>query len=135
MSGERYRLIWASSYWSACTKPGKWEVMYLCVRGTNFAFFYYFLLDFGADSDFWQQDIIWCIIYIICSSPHIELCCVFCQFFSIVNHLSGVMVSIWDVILRKAQLFVISLDGVQRNLLQFRCNSIFVKGSLWSYGS
>ena len=27
-------------YWSACTKPGKWAVMYLYVRGINFASFY-----------------------------------------------------------------------------------------------
>ena len=29
-------------YWSACTKPGKWVVMYLCVRGIDFASFYDF---------------------------------------------------------------------------------------------
>jgi hypothetical protein len=26
----------ATLYWSACTKPGKWEVMYLCIRGIDF---------------------------------------------------------------------------------------------------
>ena len=36
-------------HWSACTKPGKWAVMYLCVRGIDFvSFSTIFLLDFGA---------------------------------------------------------------------------------------
>ena len=36
-------------HWSACTKPGKWVVMYLCVRGIDFvSFSTIFLLDFGA---------------------------------------------------------------------------------------
>jgi len=29
-------------YWSACIKTGKWSVMYLCVRGIDFASFDYF---------------------------------------------------------------------------------------------
>jgi len=33
-------------YWSACTKPGKWVVMYLCVRGFDFASFYDFSIGF-----------------------------------------------------------------------------------------
>jgi len=27
-------------HWSACTKPGKWAVMYMCVTGINLAYFY-----------------------------------------------------------------------------------------------
>jgi hypothetical protein len=30
------------SYWSACTKPEKWAVMYLCVRGIDVICIYYF---------------------------------------------------------------------------------------------
>jgi len=32
-------------YWSACTKPRKWTVMYLCLRGIDLTSFY--------DFDFW----------------------------------------------------------------------------------
>jgi hypothetical protein len=35
---------WFAFYWSACTKPGKWIVMYLCVTGINVVFTI-FLLD------------------------------------------------------------------------------------------
>ena len=33
-------------YWCACTKPLRWEVMYLCVRGIDFASFYDFSIVF-----------------------------------------------------------------------------------------
>ena len=35
-------------YWSDCTKTGKGAIMYLCVRGIKFAFFYEFLVGFNA---------------------------------------------------------------------------------------
>ena len=33
-------------YWSACTKPEKWAVIYLCVRGIDFASFCNFSIGF-----------------------------------------------------------------------------------------
>jgi len=42
-------IIWmrslATFYWNACAKPGKWAVMYFCVRDIDFASFY--------DCDIW----------------------------------------------------------------------------------
>jgi hypothetical protein len=38
-------------YWSACTKPGKWAVSYLCVKGMNFTSFYDFSIVFWNCSD------------------------------------------------------------------------------------
>ena len=38
-------------YWSVYNKPGEWEVMYLCVRGFNFASFYNFSIRFWNCSD------------------------------------------------------------------------------------
>ena len=35
-------------YWSVCIKPGKWAVMYLCIRGIDFDAFYDLILDFRA---------------------------------------------------------------------------------------
>ena len=35
-------------YWNASERPGKWAVMYMCVRGMNFAFvFMIYRFDFG----------------------------------------------------------------------------------------
>jgi hypothetical protein len=34
-------------YWSVCTKPGKWAVMYMCVKGIDFALF---SLEFSINS-------------------------------------------------------------------------------------
>ena len=39
----------ATCYWSACTRPGKWAVMYLYVRGIDFAPF----CDFGIVRTMW----------------------------------------------------------------------------------
>jgi hypothetical protein len=41
----------ATFYWSACANPGKWAVMYLCVRGTDFASFCDFSIGFWNYSD------------------------------------------------------------------------------------
>jgi len=39
------KLVQPSTFhWNTCTNPGKWAVMYLCVKGIDFAFFY------GVDS-------------------------------------------------------------------------------------
>jgi hypothetical protein len=35
-------------YCSDCTKTGKGAIMYLCVRGITFAFFYEFVVGFNA---------------------------------------------------------------------------------------
>ena len=43
----------ATFYWGACSRPGKWAVMYLCVRGIDFAFYTNFLFDFGSDLTVW----------------------------------------------------------------------------------
>jgi hypothetical protein len=42
-------------YWSACTKPGKWDVicMYLYIRGIDFVSFYDFLLTFRTVPTVW----------------------------------------------------------------------------------
>ena len=36
-------------YWSVCTKPGMWAVIYLCVRG----------IDFASFNDFWYLELFW----------------------------------------------------------------------------
>jgi hypothetical protein len=34
----------ATFYWSACTKPGKWAVLYLCIKGIDFYLFFWYLI-------------------------------------------------------------------------------------------
>ena len=41
----------ATCYWSACAKPRKWSVVYMCVRCIDFAFFYDFDIWFWNSSD------------------------------------------------------------------------------------
>jgi len=36
-------------YWSVCAKPGMWAVIYLCVRG----------IDFASFNDFWYLELFW----------------------------------------------------------------------------
>ena len=38
-------------YWSACTQPGKWAIMYLYVEEIYFAIFYHFSIGFWNCSD------------------------------------------------------------------------------------
>ena len=48
-------------YWSACTKPGKWVIIYLCVNGVDFVSFYFLLLFF-----YWMLE----LCGILCSLLH-----------------------------------------------------------------
>ena len=41
----------ATFYWCACTNPGKWAVILIFVRGSNFSSFYDFLIGFRNCSD------------------------------------------------------------------------------------
>ena len=79
---NNFILVYHATFdWSACTKPGKWAVMYLCIRGTNFAFFYNFLLNFGVHSDFrldkFGNMILFGVLF-ISYVPHLTLNCVMC---------------------------------------------------------
>ena len=59
----------ANFYWNACIKPGKWAVMYLCVRSVDLASFCDFSIGFlnCSDSvvfsvfllDFWTVPTVW----------------------------------------------------------------------------
>jgi hypothetical protein len=40
----------ATFYWSACIKPGKWVVMYICVRVIYFGSFYVFVIRLCSNS-------------------------------------------------------------------------------------
>jgi hypothetical protein len=40
----------ATFYWSACSKPGMWALMYLCVRGVGLPLSVIILVDFGTVS-------------------------------------------------------------------------------------
>ena len=40
-------------YWSACIKPGKWEVIYFCIVNIYFASFYDFSIRFKNRSSVW----------------------------------------------------------------------------------
>ena len=54
-----YLCVRGTFYWSACTRSGEWAIMYLCVRGIHFVSFYEFSMGF------WKRSVSVVFIYII----------------------------------------------------------------------